>query len=235
MDLGKQREKLAAWLAEWRLDQELPPPETTADATPPEATENGPDRSADLTVAASGAELKAGDVVLLPPVGEVTSGRPVYVALLEEAPRGGWLCAPFSRFSTPATEGEFETDRGFDPLKVVCAWNANALSSPLLAQGWLVGHLAAPDVKALADFAAGKRAELPPARRGPPLVHPLAPRQPAPARPARPVRNDPDRSRDDEARDHRDAHSDGGAGGGAGDADQSYQDRYGHAGGVRGF
>lgn len=176
MDLGKQREKLAAWLAEWRLDQELPPPETTADATPPEAAENGPDRSADLTVAASGAELKAGDVVLLPPVGEVTSGRPVYVALLEEAPRGGWLCAPFSRFSTPATEGEFETDRGFDPLKVVCAWNANALSSPLLAQGWLVGHLAASDVKALADFASGKRAELPPARRGPPLVHPLDPR-----------------------------------------------------------
>ena len=174
MDAREQREQLAAWLAEWRLDRDLPP--AAAEAAPPETADGDPGEGPDLTVAASNARLAAGDVVLLPPVGEATSSRPVYVVLLLADGSGRWLCAPFSRFSTPATEGEFATGRGFDPLKVVCAWNSNRLDAAVLERGWLVERLAAADVKILAAFAAGKRAELPPARRGPPLVHPLDPR-----------------------------------------------------------
>ena len=47
----------------------------------------------------------------------------------------------------------------------------------VLERGWLVGQLGAQDLKVLADFASGRRAELPPARRGPPIVHPLDPRR----------------------------------------------------------
>ncbi len=176
MDAQEQREKLAAWLAEWRLDKELPPPEKTTGAVPPEADGDALSVTPDLTVAASNVPLKAGDIVLLPPVGEITSSRPVYVVLLQASGPDKWTCAPFSRFSTPATEGEFATGRNFDPLKVVCAWNAGQLDGAVLERGWLVEHLTAADVKILADFAAGHRAELPPARRGPPLVHPLDPR-----------------------------------------------------------
>lgn len=177
MTVLEQREMLAAWLAEWRLEKELPPP-PQEDGVP-----SGEDRTkfgqsdSDKTVAAAGAVLRPGDIVLLPPDGETSSARPVYVALLDARQDGGWLCAPFSRFSTPATEGEYATGRNFDPLKVVCAWNADYLPRDVLARGWLVEHLGAPDLEVLADFALSRRAELPPSRRGPPIVHPLDPRR----------------------------------------------------------
>lgn len=176
MTVSEQREMLAAWLAEWRLEKDLPPP-PQEDETPSGdgQTEFGQSNS-DKTVAATGAVLRAGDIVLLPPDGETSSVRPVYVTLLDARPNGSWLCAPFSRFSTPASEDEYATGRNFDPLKVVCAWNANYLPQDVLARGWVVERLGAPDLKILADFALKRRAELPPARRGPPIVHPLDPR-----------------------------------------------------------
>ena len=176
MDAREQRERLAAWLAEWRLEKELPPPETTEVLASAGTARGDPAPGPDLTIAASGARLQAGDIVLLPPIGEISSSRPVYVVLLERKREDDWLCAPFSRFSTPATDGELATGRGFDPLKVVSAWNSGLLPSRTLALGWLVEHLAASDVKILLDFATQRRAELPPTRRGPPLVHPLDPR-----------------------------------------------------------
>ena len=176
MTVSEQREMLAAWLAEWRLEKELPPP-TEEDVTPSGDGRSFGQSDPDKTVGATETALRPGDVVLLPPDGETTSARPVYVALLDARPNGSWLCAPFSRFSTPATEGEYATERNFDPLKVACAWNANDLPQDVLARGWLVEHLGAQDVKILADFALKRRAELPPARRGPPIVHPLDPRR----------------------------------------------------------
>ena len=177
MTVSVQREMLAAWLAEWRLEKELPPsPQESCAPTGDGRTV--PDQSeSDKTVGATGAALRPGDIVLLPPDGETSSVRPVYVVLLDAGPDGSWLCAPFSRFSTPAMEGEYATGRNFDPLKVVCAWNANSLPRDVLARGWIVERLGAPDVKILADFALKRRAELPPARRGPPIVHPLDPRR----------------------------------------------------------
>ncbi len=176
MDARKQREHLAAWIAEWRLEKDIPPPETPKSDALREAGVDVPAGIPDLSVAASGGRLEAGDVVLLPPLGEITSSRPIYVALLECTRNGNWLCAPFSRFSTPATEDEFATGRRFAPLKVVCVWNAGLLAPQILDRGWLVARLAAADIGILAEFVSGRRPELPPARRGPPLVHPLDPR-----------------------------------------------------------
>ena len=60
---------------------------------------------------------------------------------------------------------------------MVCAWNAGRLPKTVLARGWLVERLGAPDLKVLSDFASRHRTQLPPARRGPPIVHPLDPRR----------------------------------------------------------
>ena len=174
MTVVEQREMLAAWLAEWRLEKVLPPPprEDAAVVADDDAVE-GPDKS----IGATGKKLRHGDIVLLPPDGETSSSRPVYVALLDAKADGSWLCAPFSRFSTPATEGEYATGRNFDPLKVVCAWNSSSLPQNVLERGWLVERLGTQDLKILADFALNRRSELPPSRRGPPIMHPLDPRR----------------------------------------------------------
>ena len=181
MTVSEQREMLAAWIAEWRLEKELPPsPDEDVVST---SAPGGDGRilfgqsEPDKTICATGTMLRPGDIVLLPPDGEASSARPVYVALLTAKADGSWLCAPFSRFSTPATEGEYATGRNFDPLKVVCAWNANPLSQDVLARGWLVERLGAQDLKILADFASRRRSELPQSRRGPPIVHLLDPRR----------------------------------------------------------
>ena len=180
MTVFEQREMLAAWLAEWRLEKELPQPPHEDVVSTGAPGGDGRDMFGqsypDKTVGATNTALRAGDIVLLPPDGETSSTRPVYVVLLAAGPNGSWLCAPFSRFSTPATEGEYMTGRNFDPLKVVCAWNSGHLSQNVLERGWLVEHLGAQDLKILADFALKRRAELPPVRRGPPIVHPLDPR-----------------------------------------------------------
>ncbi len=178
MTVAEQREMLAAWLVEWRLDKELPPPpREDAGNVSTQCADTSTGGAFDKTIGATGAVLRTGDIVLLPPDGETTSARPVYVALLAARADGSWLCAPFSRFSIPASDGEYATERNFDPLKVVCAWNANRLPQAALGRGWIVEHLGAQDLKILADFAAGRRAELPPSRRGPPIVHPLDPRR----------------------------------------------------------
>ena len=177
MTISEQREMLAAWLAEWRLEKELPPPQQENSAPSGNGQAVSEQSESDKTVGATGAALRPGDIVLLPPDGETSSVRPVYVALLDAGPDGSWLCAPFSRFSTPAMEGEYATGRNFDPLRVICAWNANSLPRDVLARGWIVERLGASDVKTLADFALKRRAELPPAWRGPPIVHPLDPRR----------------------------------------------------------
>ena len=55
-------------------------------------------------------------------------------------------------------------------------WNSGYLPQNVLERGWLVEHLGAQDLKILSDFALNRRSELPPSRRGPPILHPLDPR-----------------------------------------------------------
>ncbi len=173
MTVSEQREMVAVWLAEWRLEKELPLPQQESGVlVADEDSASEPDK----TIGATETVPHSGDIVLLPPDGGTSSARPVYVVLLTARSDGSWLCAPFSRFSTPATEGEYATGRSFDPLKVVCAWNVGQLSQAVLERGWLVERLGAADVKILADFALNRRNALPPAKCGPPIVHPLDPR-----------------------------------------------------------
>ena len=174
MTISEQRERIAAWLAEWRLEKELPPPQQEGGAS---VVDDDSALEPDKTIGATETVLHPGDIVLLPPDGETSSARPVYVVLLSARVDGNWLCAPFSRFSTPATEGEYATGRSFDPLKVVCAWNAGQLSQAVLERGWHVERLGAADLKILTDFVLNRRDELPPAKCGPPIVHPLDPRR----------------------------------------------------------
>ena len=176
MTVSEQRKMLSDWLAEWRLEKELPPPPQEDGAPSGDGRTEFGQSDSDKTIGATGAILRSGDIVLLPPDGETSAARPVYVVLLDAGQDGGWLCAPFSRFSTPATDGEYATGRNFDPIKVVCAWNSGRLPKAVLERGWFVEHLGAPDVKVLADYASGRRTELPASRRGPPILHPLDPR-----------------------------------------------------------
>lgn len=164
MTVTEQREKLAIWLKEWQLEKSLP----TEPVIPPS------NATTDLAIGMT--EINNGDIILLPPVGETTANRPVYVAVIDNASYETWTCVPFSRFSTPATDGEMSTGREFKPLKVICAWNSGKITGEILRKGWLVGHLAETDVKILLDYIAGTRTELPDSRRGPKLVHPLDPR-----------------------------------------------------------
>lgn len=170
MTIEEQRRKLARWLAEWQLEKELPDESDSTSATCTTATSDSA-----FTVEATGVTLAPGDIVLLPPIGETTTARPVYVTLVEK--RGGqWTAVPFSRFSLPATEEELATLSDFDPVKVLCLWNAGTVPETVLAHGWPVGKLKAADLKTMLAFLGGKKTSLPDDRRGPPLSHPLDPR-----------------------------------------------------------
>lgn len=170
MTIEEQRRMLARWLAEWKIEKDLP------DGHPAPMPAGRQTSSASVfTVEAAGEILSPGDIVLLPPIGETTAARPVYVALAEKRDNQ-WTAVPFSRFSLPATEEEFATRSDFEPTKVLCLWNAGTVPVTILSRGWRVGKLKAPDLKTVLKFLSGEKAELPDNRRGPMLRHPLDPR-----------------------------------------------------------
>lgn len=85
-----------------------------------------------------------GDVRLLAPELTPSSTLPVYVLLLQEWALGWKLVAPFSRFTVPATPGEFLIqDSRNDPeatgiLSTLCLWNAVSVPDGALQNSWLV-------------------------------------------------------------------------------------------------
>lgn len=99
----------------------------------------------------------------------------MYVVLVARRDGGAWLCAPFSRFSSPATDGEFLTRKDADAVSVLQAWNAGTVASETLSRGWMVGRLCAADLRAVASRIL-RGAPLPEDRRGARLAHPLDPR-----------------------------------------------------------
>lgn len=163
--------RLAAFLDEWRIGQELdkvrdiPSSQTGAD------TPEKPFPASRI----SGGVPNPGDIWLLPPLTPVTRRRPVYVALVARRGADGWLCAPFSRFSSPATDGELVSRKPADALAVIQVWNAGVVPEDILADGWMVGRLGADDLKAVASYVEQGK-PLPDARRGAPVAHPLDPR-----------------------------------------------------------
>tara|TARA_R110002096_G_scaffold102747_1_gene226889 strand:+ start:795 stop:1769 length:975 start_codon:yes stop_codon:yes gene_type:complete len=71
--------------------------------------------------------------------------RDVYFAIL-----AGWddellLIAPFSRYSTPATQGEWLTGRKDTSLRVLNLWNAHSVPASAIQTSWIVDHLSEVD------------------------------------------------------------------------------------------
>ncbi len=165
-----QRERLARWLDEWALDRRLRESDGGVDDFPePVSFQEGK----------AGEEVRPGDIRLLYPGQEIHDG-PAYVAVTEAA-GDLYLIIPFGRFEEPATPEEWRTERDAFPLRVLCLWNARALSADALTRSWRVDCLTArekEDVRILNEWMESERA-LPSGLAhavGPPLVHPLDPR-----------------------------------------------------------
>ncbi len=167
-----ERNKLSAWLDEWRLHQAMGSADEASAPAGAEPMPGGCDRPVGATLPQrpyrSG--LRAGDILLLKPVTPLTRLRPIYVAVLQsEGSSEWWRVAPFGRLALPATPDEVETGLKAPPLRVLCLWNGHVVPAPrLLLWAWLVRRMT--KAERLAAFKAGE------ARRGPRLVHPLDPR-----------------------------------------------------------
>ncbi len=163
---------LAEWLREWTLDRAL---RGEPEAPPVACTgRRAPIGYADVPA--------VNDIRLLHPDVAPSAVRPIHVALLDRAPSGAWLAAPFSRFANPASEGEWMTGRRGAALRVLCLWNARWMPAATVLRswraGWLTGRERAGALRALEFWRNGTspgRAVL--AKTGLPVIHPDDPRR----------------------------------------------------------
>ncbi len=112
--------------------------------------------------------------------------RPLYFAVLAKWLDGLWLMAPFSRFTLPATVGEWNTGRGEadprqDPISILSLWNAHTVPPEVVQQSWFIDTLTEAEManawEVFRHVTTGK--PLTPALRdrvGPPIYHPADPR-----------------------------------------------------------
>jgi len=181
--LATERQKLALWLAEWRIHQAMrqvsdyAPPALRSDTAEADRMPAGDDMAEE-----TGQPLLAGQIRLLRPdcVNSKTT-RPVYVLLLAREGVNSWTIAPFSRFAHPALPGEWKTFLSAAPLRVLCLWNARKADDSILQPAWLCGKIGAAGIasclKMLRTVRDGKTPTRVETRRtGPPLAHPLDPR-----------------------------------------------------------
>ena len=135
-------ERLARWLDEWRLEQELR--QSDPDYARPvqlSQDESVLDYRFHQLIAPFDPEPIPRDVRLLSPLLFEACNRPVYVAIL--ARKVDWfIVAPFGPFLEPATKTEWDTGRTDLPLRVLCLWNARTLPAEIIAQSWVVDTLA---------------------------------------------------------------------------------------------
>lgn len=170
MTIERQREKLALWLREWNLEKKLSAIEETSDDITELSVTEPPTNDACT-------DPKPGDVILLPPVGETTFSRPVYMLLIKRTWTGQWQAIPFSRFTVPATDGELATGREFIPLKVLSLWNHGKLDDKVVKRSWRVASMAAADVTTAEEYITGRKRQLPDSRTGAPIVRSFDPRK----------------------------------------------------------
>jgi hypothetical protein len=88
-----------------------------------------------------------GEIRLLAPSLLPEVDRPVYVAVLSRWDKESCLVAPFSRYATPATTGEWLIGREVHPLRVLSLWNARVVAHTHLAKGWIAAKLTAGELK----------------------------------------------------------------------------------------
>ncbi|MBP7274956.1 MAG: hypothetical protein KBA51_01995 [Kiritimatiellae bacterium] len=159
--------QIRAWLDEWEADRSMVEPVEPAGSTEPVLRYDAPAR--------------AGEIWLLHPTAPHVPPRPVYMAVLWVTPEGGAGAAPFSRFHTPAYEGEWSTGRRAGPLRVLGLGWLRVVPAVALTRGWRAGRLTGPEwnaVRGWLESDPGDEAGHPALRGrcGPPLVHPEDPR-----------------------------------------------------------
>jgi hypothetical protein len=171
-------ERLALWLRRWREElalaeaRGLPEPLPSDIPTPPRSSQVQPFDSPDLV---------HGEIRLLDPWLVRDVRRPLFIAVLKEWLDGLWLVAPFGRFPSPATPGEWQTGYPQDELAVLCLWNAHTVPLEVVRQSWWINNLESSELEdAWTVFRHVATGELLPAavmpNVGPPLYHPADPR-----------------------------------------------------------
>lgn len=168
---GKGQEMLAAWLGEWDADLRL----KQMDAEEAERAMSRP-----YPVRRRAGIIRIGSIRLLAPDCPATAARPVYVAVLAQEDANRWRVAPFGRFATPALPGELGLRRLAIHLQVLCLWNTAILSTERLNAAYPAGRLTSAEWRAMSAVRSGITEGARVAGRfrvGPPLVHPLDPRQ----------------------------------------------------------
>ncbi|MCC5848943.1 MAG: hypothetical protein JJU29_12725 [Verrucomicrobia bacterium] len=86
-----------------------------------------------------------GEIRLLHPDLLPDTSEPLYVAVISEWRPLGVLVAPFSRYATPAFDGEYLTRREEGILRTLCVWNSVSLPRKALERSWTVGQLSEQD------------------------------------------------------------------------------------------
>ena len=171
-------ERLALWLRRWREEGALE--EAGALPEPLPADIPVPPRSSDVEPFDS-PDLVHGEIRLLDPWLVRDLRRPLFVAVLKEWLDGLWLVAPFGRFPSPATPGEWLTGLSQDELAVLCLWNAHTVPLEVVRQSWYINKLEPGKIEdAWTVFQHVATGKVLPAKLvsnvGPPLYHPGDPR-----------------------------------------------------------
>jgi hypothetical protein len=179
-----QGKRLASWLLEWQLDQELRRNgDIETDKTAASGPGEPPQRSETVKPSPYDPDISAGDIRLLSPLIVPGTELPIIVAVLQ-AWGAQFLIAPFSRFAEPATPDELllREEPSADPdLRVLALWNARTMPVNKLRMSWRYGRLTDEElVDALAVFR-DKLCDEPlsetlAARVGPPIVASWDPR-----------------------------------------------------------
>ena len=171
-----QHERLARWLAEWRIELALGETPTAGRMPAPLRAEVRAELGGDTGMP------EAGHIRLLYPHLAAAWHRPVCLAILAQRNGPEFLAAPFGPFSEPATPGELRTGRAEAPLRVLCVWNARWFTPTVFRGSWKVDTLTGEDLEAANRVLAACEdglvlpAELA-GRVGPPLMHPDDPRR----------------------------------------------------------
>lgn len=162
--------RLAEWLREWAIDRAL-----RGEPAGPAPEMHGAPASYDDIPA-------VGDIRVLHPASAPSAERPLHVALLDRAPSGAWLVAPFGRFANPASPGEWLTGRRVAALRVLCPWNVRWMPPATILRSWRAGRLTPRERDGALRVLEASRNGMPPepaveAQTGLPVVHPDDPRR----------------------------------------------------------
>jgi hypothetical protein len=185
-----QKARLARWIREWRIEQDLASAgHTHGDRGPALRLATGvstvSDREPSLVslVADVSAEPRPeeGQIRLLSPDICPDSCLPLYVAVLRLWDDDSFLIAPYGRFSEPGTTGELLTGRDAPSLRVLSLWNVHTVSRTALLRSWFIDCLSAVEMadawEVFRHVALGADLQTPLLERtGPPILRPDDPR-----------------------------------------------------------